>query len=74
MDDLSELFWSHFCNILPSIFELFKGLYDGLGHPAVSFLGATNDREFFAGRYPFMAVLVVKAEAQQSGNFWRFSV
>ena len=48
-------------------FELLESLYDGLGHAVMSFGGAADDGELFAGGKAFVAVGVVQADAEEAG-------
>ena len=48
-------------------FELLEGFYDGLGHAVVSFGGAADDGELFAGGKSFVAVGVIQTDAEEAG-------
>ena len=65
MDDFDELRRLEVLQLLAAAFQFLEGLDRRLGHPAVRLFRSTHDGELLALGDPFVAVLVVEADAQQ---------
>jgi len=68
VDDVGEFGAPDLGEGFAAVFEFLEGFDEGLGHAFVRFLGAANDGELVGGGDAFVAVLVVEADAEDSGD------
>ena len=66
MDDLGEFLGLDRAQVFAAGLEGLEGLDDGLGHPAVGFVGTAKQHELVPRRDSLVAVLVVETEPKNA--------